>query len=50
MTQKSLVKHFRRLMHNETLRALRQVNSSLSTIAYAILDDASQIRKTQLAQ
>jgi len=62
MTQKSLSKHFERLrshktkslqtsnMHNETLRALRQVNSSFSSIAYSILDDAGQLRKTRLAK
>ena len=50
MPQKSLVKHLGRLMHNETLRALRQVNSSLSSIAYAILDDAGPIPETRLAQ
>ena len=62
MTQKSLSKHLERLsrhktksletsnMHNETLRALRQVNSSFSSIAYSILDDAGQLRKTRLAK
>ena len=62
MTQKSLSKHFERLrshktkslqtsnMHNETLRALRQVNSSFSSIAYSILDDAGQLHKTRLAK
>ena len=62
MTQKSLIKHLERLrrrkteslqtsnMHNETLRALRQVNSSFSSIAYSILDDAGQLRKMPLAQ
>ena len=62
MTQKSLSKHLERLrhrktkslqtsnMHNETLRALRQVNSSFSSIAYSILEDAGQLRKTRLAK
>ena len=62
MTQKSLSKHLKRLsrhktksletsnMHNETLRALRQVNSSFSSIAYSILDEAGQLRKTRLAK
>ena len=62
MTQKSLSKHLERLrshkndslqtsnMHNETLRALRQVNSSFSSIAYSILDDAGQLHKTRLAK
>ena len=45
MTQKSLFRPLGRLMHNETLHALRPVNSSLSSIAYAILDDAGQIVK-----
>ena len=62
MTQKSLSKHLKRLsrhktksletsnMHNETLRALRQVNSSFSSIAYSILVEAGQLRKTRLAK
>jgi len=62
LTQKSLSKHLERLsrhktkslqtsnMHNETLRALRQVNSSFSSIAYSILDDAGQLHKTRLAK
>ena len=62
MTQKSLAKHLERLrrqktkslptsnMHSETLRALRQVNSSFSSIAYSILDDAGQLRKTRLTK
>ncbi|MDC0063337.1 Na/Pi cotransporter family protein, partial [Candidatus Puniceispirillum sp.] len=62
MTQKSLSKHLERLsrhktksletsnMHNETLRGLRQINSSFSSIAYSILDDAGQLRKTRLAK
>ena len=62
MIQKSLVKHLERLrqdksnslktsnMHNETLRALRQVNSSFSSIAYSILEDAGQLRGTKLAR
>lgn len=62
MTQKSLSKHLERLsrhktkslktsnMHNETLRALRQVNSSFSSIAYSILDDAGQLHKTRLTK
>jgi phosphate:Na+ symporter len=62
MTQKSVIKHLERLrrhknqslqtsnMHNETLRALRQVNSSFSSIAYSILEDAGQLRRTRLAR
>lgn len=62
MTQKSLGKHLERLshyktesletsnMHNETLRGLRQVNSSFSSIAYSILDDAGQLRQTRLTK
>jgi phosphate:Na+ symporter len=62
LTQKSLSKHLERLrhhktkslqtsnMHNETLRALRQVNSSFSSIAYSILEAAGQLRKTRLAK
>ena len=60
--QKSLSKHLERLsrhktesletsnMHNEILRALRRVNSSFSSIAYSILDDAGQLRKTRLTK
>ena len=37
-------------MRNETVRALWQFNSSFASIAYAILHDAGQLRKTRLAK
>ncbi len=37
-------------MHNETLLGLRQIDSSFSSIAHSMLDDAGQLRKTRLAK